>query len=399
MNILARFVHSGVQRFPRLKNFLKIVYQAPNVFLTTEPSVRNIRHCLIDAFLGFHDVSPWNTEGKKIAFHQTLERSRRIITPEDEVEIGYLDLHTGRKKIIDKTPAFNWQQGSRLQWVGSSDVLCYNIFVNGNLQSCFFDCVSGEKSHLPVPVYSIDGRGEYLVTTNFAVIEKYMSGYGYVGNYTEKSPSGSFSVWSVGSKQMVFSISLDELSSAGLQLTQDNYFISHFQFSPDGKTIAFFVRQEVDKDWYQTYFLTCDLLTRQLRYLAKVKEATHFAWMDNRNLLVFMKSAVVSAFHRLCIMTGEVSAIKALAELPDGHPFLDGGQLVIDSYPDARRNQNLYIFDPSSDALRKINSSHSPFGYSGYSRVDMHPKLRLADGLVAFDASNLRRHSVYICEI
>lgn len=399
MNVFVRLVHSGVQRFPRLKNSLKLLYQFFNVLLSTEPSVQNVRHCLKDAFLGFHDVSPWNAVGSKFAFHQTLERNRRKITPEDEVEIGYLDLSSGRKEIIDKTPAFNWQQGSRLQWVGSSDVLCYNMFVNGDLQSCFFDCVSAKKFYLPVPVYSIDGCGEYFVTTNFAAIEKYMSGYGYVGNYNEKIPSGSFSVWSVGSKQMVFSISLDELSSVGLQLTHDNYFISHFQFSPDGKTIAFFVRQEIDKDWYQTYFLTCDLSTHQLRYFAKVKEATHFAWMDEKSLLVFMKSTLVSAFHRLSIMSGEVSAIKVLAKLPDGHPFLDGGQLVIDSYPDARRNQNLYIFDPSSNALRKINSSHAPFGYSGYSRVDMHPKLRLSDGLVAFDASNLRRHSVYICEI
>lgn len=399
MNIFVRLVHSGIQRFPRLKNSLKILYQSLNVLLSIEPSVQNVKHCLIDVFLGFHDVSPWNAEGKKFAFHQTLERSRRKITPEDEVEIGYLDLLTGKKEIIDKTRAFNWQQGSRLQWVGNSDVLCYNILFNGNLHSCFFDCVSGEKSYLPVPVYSIDRRGDHFVTTNFAIIEKYMCGYGYVGSYKERTPSGTFSVWSVDSEQMVFSISLHELSSAGLQLTHDDYFISHFQFSPDGKTIAFFVRQEISKGWYRTYFLTCDLSTRQLRHYEKVKEATHFAWMDDKSLLIFMKSTLVSAFHRLCTLTGEVSAIKALAKLPDGHPFLDGGQLVIDSYPDARRNQNLYIFDPSSNVLRKINSSYAPFGYSGYLRVDMHPKLRLADSLVAFDASNLRRHSVYICEI
>ena len=52
----------------------------------------------------------------------------RKVQPHDRGEVGYFDLQRNNKWIkIGETTAWNWQQGTRLQWIpGSSDEIVWN---------------------------------------------------------------------------------------------------------------------------------------------------------------------------------------------------------------------------------------------------------------------------------
>jgi hypothetical protein len=57
----------------------------------------------------------------KVNFHN------RDVTPSDHGEIGYFDLKdNNRWTKIGETTAWNWQQGCRLTWRGSSHEILWN---------------------------------------------------------------------------------------------------------------------------------------------------------------------------------------------------------------------------------------------------------------------------------
>jgi hypothetical protein len=387
-----------LQPFPVVKEIVKKVYQWPQVLLTSEPTVNNVQYRFWDAFLGFHDVTPWNRAGTKFLIHQTNKKRRDLVTVDDMVNISYVDLENNEQVKVGSSSAFNWQQGSRLQWVGASDVICFNYNDEGELKACLYDCATGEKKTLPAPAYSWCDNGEVWVSTNFAVIEKYMPGYGYVGKYDEYDIAGSFSIWEKTAGRCISSIKLADFLSVGLDLKPNEYFVSHFQFSPGGKDLAFFVRQQVRKDWFKTYFLVYNLKNKNLDWFENIDGSTHFAWTGDNSILIYMRHGMFSQFCQLDIASKKIHPSTALSHLPDGHPHRDGDKVVIDTYPDARRNQRLFLYDLTQKTLKEINSIRSPMKYSGYSRIDMHPKLRLSDRLVAFDAGKDGKHSVYVCK-
>lgn len=398
LNKALKWIHGSVQQFPFLKEILKKAIQVPLAVASRPPAIRNVVFRIDDAFLGFHDVSPWNFGGDKLAVHLSGDTKRKQISENDEVQIGIYSHSTSRMKIIGSSNAFNWQQGSRLQWVGKDDIISFNCRKESKLVNCLWDCGAKSMKYLPVPVYSWSRDGEYWVSTNFSSIERNMPGYGYLGDPDESTIKGTFSVWSKLEEKKICDVDLRDYHTEHLHLKNENFFISHFQFSPDGNSLAFFVREKVRDGWYKTNFFLFDIQRENLTHIVHSQNGTHFSWLNETEILIYMKSGLVSCFHVLNVDTLKVREVSALSGFPDGHPYENEGKVVIDTYPDIFRDQRLYIFDPIQDNAYLINIARSPLRYTQYSRIDMHPKIRFSDGLVAFDSGALKRQSVVVCK-
>ena len=70
-------------------------------------------------FFGYYDKFPWNANSRYMIGLET-EFMDRPPTAEDRAVIGLIDLEDGNRwKPLAETTAWNWQQGTMLQWVGT----------------------------------------------------------------------------------------------------------------------------------------------------------------------------------------------------------------------------------------------------------------------------------------
>lgn len=399
ISLTLKLVHEKVQQFPFLKEFLKKIIQTPLALISRPPFINNVLYRIDDAFLGFHDVSPWNFAGDKLAVHLSPDIKRGKISVNNKINIGIYSYASSSMEIIGSSQAFNWQQGSRLQWVGSENMISFNCIKNGRVVNALWDCNSKSMRYLPVPVYSWSQDGKYWVSVNFSAIEKNMPGYGYVGNYTEPISPGTFSIWSRSEDRMICNIDLRDYENDNFKLGNADFFISHFQFSSDGRTLAFFLRNKVRESWFITHLFLFDITMKKLAYVSCSELGTHFTWLNATEILIYMKSKSGSCFQILNTQTLKADEVPALSGMPDGHPYENNGKVIIDTYPDIFRNQKLYIYDPAKEIIQLINSVRSPLRYTQYSRIDMHPKMRLSESLVAFDTGAFNRQSVLVCKL
>jgi hypothetical protein len=399
MESIVRLIHARVQKYPFLKEVLKKAYQMPFVLFSSVSHPENLVLRIENAFLGFHDINPWSAGGNELLVHKSTSTSRERLTGCEEVEVGLFSSDSSVFEKVATTKAFNWQQGSRAQWLGGTSEVIFNCIENNSLVSKKWCSRSKKMTALPAPVYSVTRCGKKFVSTNFSIIEKFMPGYGYSGEFIEPDNPGSFAIRSVKDAKLETRIGFDQLRQKIRDLPECQYFISHFQFSPNGRKLAFLVRVPIRKNWYHTYFMSFDLELKRLVWIDSIENATHFSWVDDQNLLVFMRRGNLSKFCRVNANDASVVAPPELAHLLDGHPFSNGRHMIIDSYPDKKRRQNLYLYDLEKANLRFLFSVYSPFKYSGYHRIDLHPKINTECDLIAFDAGDLGRQSVCICSV
>ena len=375
MNSIEKNIHTALSRWPIIKDFIKILYQM--VFTITSNRKNHITCNVIkkfdNAFVGFHDVKCYCSHSGQAVFHKVNTNKRPKITVLDTVKICVYNFETDKTKVIESTRAFNWQMGSRLQILSSGDIV-WNAIENNSLKSKLFkdDDIHSQK----YSIYSVSGAG-IAATVNFANIEKYMPGYGYVGNFTEDCERNEILIWDLINSIKLKSIKLEQLS--------EKSFITHLQFSPGGDFIAFFIRESSDHYNFSTELVVYDWRTgKMIGCTRNLNVITHFTWFEN---LIIMFCLYKGKFQYVIydISLDTYSTYSSYQNLPDGHPnFLHGSGMVTDTYPDRRRRQKIYFNSDMNIAPNLIGEFYSPLYYRGYSRVDLHPRLH-ENGVISID--------------
>jgi len=90
-------------------------------------------------FFGYYDKSPLNINCDKLLCHR-VNFDGRDVNDDDIAEIGYIDLESGEFVLLDETLAWNWQQGSQLQWLPSknNNSIIYNSIKDNKFVSIIF---------------------------------------------------------------------------------------------------------------------------------------------------------------------------------------------------------------------------------------------------------------------
>lgn len=135
-----------------------------------------------DFFFGYYDLSPISKDNSKI-LAQKAYFNDRMPCEEDELEIGYFEVESGRWVPLATTRAWNWQLGCRLQWLGPdfNRYIIYNDRKGDKFISYILDISTKEKIELPKSVFSITPDGRYAVTLSFERLYHTRYGYGYAG--------------------------------------------------------------------------------------------------------------------------------------------------------------------------------------------------------------------------
>src|SRR5262245_44246070 len=125
--------------------------------------VRAVTRGPMQHFFGYYDKCPWDQSNRRVL---ALEAPaiRRTPRPSDEVTVGWVEPERGTElHAVAKTKAWNWQQGSMLQWFGTpaKDKIFYNDYRRERYVGviCSLDA-SNEECLLERPLYALapDGR-------------------------------------------------------------------------------------------------------------------------------------------------------------------------------------------------------------------------------------------------
>ena len=146
------------------------------------PPVRQITRGPGFHWFGYYDKLQFSPDNRFVLSNK-VSFEHRSPTPDDEIEVGMIDLQDNDRWIpLGKTCAWNWQQGCMLQWVpGTESQVVWNDRQQDRFVCHIMDVKTRDKQTLPSPIYALSPNGREAVSCDFARVADVRPGYGYAG--------------------------------------------------------------------------------------------------------------------------------------------------------------------------------------------------------------------------
>lgn len=263
----------------------------------------------------YYDIPVFDSGSRFIAGHQVRFAGRQP-TPEDTIEIGYIDLEGDREWTpVGVSRAWSWQQGAMTQWLPDSRRIVWNDREDDRFVARMVDVDSGETAVLPMPVYAVDPGGRFALSLNMARLDHLRPGYGYAGGTShplEERCSRTDGVWKLdletGERSLILPLRkavLFLLSRLSIRLSIKEvlkhvirryvYWFNHVKVSPDGSRFTVKLRfrsPDLSKSWNDQMgvSLTCGTDGRDLRLLTD--GTSHVIWLDEQQLYLWQRDGV-----------------------------------------------------------------------------------------------------------
>ena len=178
MNILEQIIHTAVGDYPFIRIPLVATYQRIRSFVPSKNfEVAELTTCLPGYFFGFHDKNPWSYDSSKLLSHR-FDINKEFSQLEDSpIDVGYFE--NDKYHVIGVSNAWNWQQGSSLQWVGNTNKVIYNDIEHGKCVAQLIDLETATKKTIQCHIMAVSNNGRYAISCSFSRLGKGMPGYGY----------------------------------------------------------------------------------------------------------------------------------------------------------------------------------------------------------------------------
>ena len=397
---------------------------------STYPAARAVTTGPRHHFFGYYDKFPWNKNGRYLLGLETTFIDRPP-TPNDCATIGLIDLaDNNRWTPLAETLAWNWQQGTMLQWLPTEPdrLIIYNYRDGDRFVSVICDIHTGESRMLPLPIYAVSRDGKSAVTLNFARLAQTRPGYGYVGLLDayedEIHPDSDGIYWmdlSTGEHKLI--ISLAQIVSIRHAPNMDNakHWFNHILFNPDDTRFLFLHRWRRPDGGRWTRMFTAKLDGSDIYCVADHEMTSHFDWRNPRQILAwarqhdigdryFLFTDHTNVFASLTDAFGlrehpdEVGEVEIVGEgilTTDGHCSYspDGRWILTDTYPDRDRMRTLILYRPSDGYRVDIGRFFAPKELDGEIRCDLHPRWSRDGQQVCIDSVHEGHRQMYVLDV
>lgn len=401
MSRIEGFIYDRVKNNPELKQFLKFVYQATfslqGRWRETRPERITVKR---GAFFGFHDKSPWSNDNSLLLAHRTKGTGN-----EDEFELGRIDLMcfegsdwTG-EVTIGSTLAWNWQQGSQLQWLNPGGDIIFNDFVDGINVARVVSKSGKEERVLDYPIGAVSSARNVVASFCFERFGRSMPGYGYYFGERRVSPikGDVFLVLNTNSdiQNLLEGRDIDQW----LPESQSGFF-SHAIFSPSGRKVAFMRRFFEKNKRLRSHLFILDLDTNATQKAPFTGMVSHYTWIGEDKILAYA-SCPNDGFFMFNLCTEECADLSNLMGTYDGHPHADGsGHVVVfDKYPNRYRLKQLSLLNLDTGVQRELGTFFLPMKYWAEKRVDLHPRISKDGKYVCVDMVDGGRRSLGLISV
>lgn len=304
-----------------------------------------------------------------------------------------------------------------MQWFDDKHII-FNTAQDNKAVSKIINIENGEVKNLSLPIDSVyNAAGKSLLTSfSYERLQRCMSGYGYPYsdesflNECAPSQTGLF-IYDINTQSKRLLVSLKELAKYDDEDSVSDYlnFVTHTQFSKDGRFICFLYRKTNIKEYSKriTQMMVYDLDNDKLIVLPTQKSGSHFVW-NNKNQIISSNIIDGKSCHVLfdvnCPDNYKIIAIDKLNS--DGHhTFVDDDNFIVDTYPDKYRMAKLYKVNISTQNVEKILDIYSPKAFQTvneqicHKACDLHPRTSPDGKFVCFDSPIDGKRSLCVMKI
>ncbi len=364
-------------------------------------------------FFGYYDKCPWSADGGRV-LAMRAEFQDRAPTVDDRLMLGVVRLSDLRFEPFAQTSAWNWQQGTMLQWLPDGEVIFNDRDSGGRLISVICDPSSGRRRELPRAVYAVHPGGHEAICLDYHRLQSLRPGYGYRPaadiNALTRAPD-DVGLWRLdlrtGDEQLILSIA----EAAQIECPaapEAAHWFNHATYNTDGSRLCFLHRyadELAQAGKWRTRLFTLRSDGSGLYLLNGRGMTSHFAWRDPSHLIAWTWKAGpdgenLAGYWLMTDESDDATWVGKDVLTRDGHMTYspDGRWLLTDEYPSGpAREQPLLLFNPRTGARAELGRFAAPL--SGELRCDLHPRWNRDGTAVCFDSAHSGTRQVYIADV
>lgn len=365
-------------------------------------------------FFGYHDKTPFSMDESKVLAMLVQVKQTDPGAEGREISLGYFQKDAqgnfGDFELITTTRTWCWQQGCMLQWDPRypNTRIYFNTLVNDGYGAINYDLEKREVvQELSRTIYALNKIQKQALSLNFSRLGRLRPGYGYsiLPDTSLGIPAphddGLFLV-DIASSNAEMIVSLADLAGQVECDPDDEHYINHATFSPDGATIAFFhIWRLASNGKRKIRFCYYKPDSQVLNVMEDERTPSHYCWRDKDNILATNIDSNGSWRYSMYPLG------KPRVDLPinlkqDGHPmYLPGSNsvFVTDTYPDRKHEQHLLLCNLENNSITRMASLYSPYRFRGQVRCDLHPRWDRHGKRICLDTAQSGRREMYLINI
>lgn len=372
-------------------------------------------HRLVDGkghyFFGYYDVPAFSQNNRYHLCHR-VNFWNRLPKENDIAEIGMIDMEQSSFIPLAETTAWNFQQGSMLQW--HPNALNSNIIFNrrekGMDNGVILDIHTKEEKKLEAPIANVDPKGKFALSINFNRLYDFRPGYGYAGlvdKYKDIYHPNKDGVLLVdletGKSNLI--ISLEQIWNEikhFLNGQEYKILINHITFNTEGTRFLFLVRTfPKDGGKWGTMLMSANTNGGDLYCMTGYSIVSHYHWKNENEIVIYADGPKGLQLYVYKDKTQQKEIIDTTFFLGDGHCSFspDRNWLLYDSYPDANHKQYLYLYNMEQNKGITLGSYYSEPSSSIDIRCDLHPRWNHSGKAISFDSTHEGKRNVYYMDI
>lgn len=359
-------------------------------------------------FFGYYAINPWDSSLRRHLSLETDFHDRRP-APDDEAAIGLADAQTGEFQPFACTRAFNFQQGSMLHWinVGFGEEFTHNDWEDNRLVARAINPQTRVRRTIQGAIEAVSPAQPVAIGLNFARMAHCRTVVGYANRMDPQSikpyPDDD-GLWRLdlvsGRSELILSVAA-VVAANPHKLTRDGpAWLDHVYFNPSGKRLMFLCRIRAGEGRWHSSMWTLNLdgseLACQIDYGGWI---SHFAWIDDRRILVSTDSPGKPDFYTFTDGQGDFRLIGG-GHL-EGHAAIspDGRWIVYDTSPDRHEMRSVNLYDLQAENDIPLGKFHHPKPFRGDIRCDPHPRWRPDGKAFTFDSIHEGTRQIYLADV
>lgn len=346
-----------------------------------------------ESFYGYYDRSPFSADMKYLLFYRSKHSTKLNPNPDKHIELLLYDYNNKCIVKIWNILAYNWQQGSKVQWLDNNNFIFNNYDKSEKkYYSTIVNKITLTEKTFRYPFY--ESCCNFFLSLNFDRLNKYRPDYGYRNNGNKEllndEADGIF-IFNFSELKFELLISIDELKSINpiINMIGARHKVNHIMLSPDKQKFIFMHRWILKSGSKIDRLYLYDFKSKSLTCLADTGMVSHCFWKDKNTVIAYMNGVNSQPGYNI-INLGE-NSIQRMPEciqcFGDGHPHILNNNMIFDTYPDKERNKHLYKYNLETNTLAELGSFYEPLGFECQCRCDLHPRY-CSESIISIDSTH-----------
>jgi len=381
-------------------------------------------------FFGYYDKSPLNDAKNFLLSHEVTSVGKKP-NNNDEARICVTNLKNGNIKYVDTTKAWNYQQGSQLQWLSEEEFI-FNSYKGGYIAKVFDLKNFKLKKILKNPIYSISDNNKIYSSIDYSRIHKFREGYGYLQK-EYKSNESLLKICDIEDSKTLIELNVEDFQSYP-EMNLNKCWIDHILFAPNSYDFVFLFRSLINDTSLFSYLFYYDYGQKKIFNVLNSGMAGHGAWFDKNNFIIWgrekqftkkinkidnslltslikivryigvpnfvRKNLYGDEYIKFNKITKKTNSLKFKIpyNIAGGHfSFLNEKNLMIsDTYHNHKNESILFSYDLKNKLLKKFNKFKCVESIKNKSfRCDLHPRI-ISNNELIIDSTHQGFRGMYL---